>query len=280
MTATTGITQVSLSWTVSDNAAGYDIYRGTISGGETLLASPSGTGTTYTDCSVTNGTTYYYEVTAVRAGGQSGVSNEVTATPGNDWFANLPDLGLQNLARTDFIRDGSITYSDMLGLLNLAVTETGSGTMSTAVVASLQALASSSGSTYLNMAPSLQGLTQNLVNGGLVPVTIAVEANTTTAAQLQGLINQWFLGEDLPTIDSFASGYALANDGTLFGSSGAPQYTDVFQGERDDCWLMASCAGDRLQATIPHPEQLHRRRPHFGKRRGSPCLDVPVFQRR
>jgi hypothetical protein len=117
--------------------------------------------------------------------------------------------------------------------------------MSTAAVASLQAIASASGATYLNMAAPLEGLAQNLVDGGQYQVTTALKANSTTAAQLQGLINEWFLGENLPTIDTQywgTSGYVLANQGTLFGSSGSPRYTDVYQGEEGDCWLMASFA--------------------------------------
>jgi hypothetical protein len=117
--------------------------------------------------------------------------------------------------------------------------------MSTAVITSLQAIASSNGATYLNTAAPLEGLTQDLVNGGQYPATAAIKAGSTTATQLQGLINTWFLGEDLPTIDTQywgTSGYALANQGTLFGSSGAPQYTDIYQGEEGDCWLMASFA--------------------------------------
>lgn len=132
----------------------------------------------------------------------------------------------------------------MLGLLTQAVTETGTGTMSSAVVASLQAIASSSGAAYLNMPAPLAGLAQNLIDGGQYQVTTALSANTTTAAQLQNLINQWFLGEDLPTIDTNSgstSGYVLAA-GTLYGSSGVPQYTDIVQGNEGDCWLMASCA--------------------------------------
>ncbi len=68
-------------------------------------------------------------------------------------------------------------------------------------------------------------------------MTTALSANTT-AAQLQNLINQWFLGGDLPTIDTNSvstSGYVLAA-GTLFGSSGVPQYTDIYQGLEGDCW--------------------------------------------
>ena len=49
---------------------GYNIYRGTASGGETLLTQV-GNVTSYTDASVTNGTTYYYKVSAVNAVGES-----------------------------------------------------------------------------------------------------------------------------------------------------------------------------------------------------------------
>jgi hypothetical protein len=240
-----GATNVSLSWNAVSGATGYNIYRGTNSGGESFDTSV--TGTAFNDTGLTAFTTYYYQVSAVNANGESARSTELSGTPGgNDWFTNnLPDLGLQALARTDFDQDGSIGYNDMLGLLSTAVTETGSGTMSSTVVASLQAIAGASGAAYLNMAAPLAGLTQNLVNGGQYQVTTALAANSTTASQLQSLINQWFLGESLPTIDTqyeSTSGYVLANQGTLFGSSSGPLYTDIVQGEEGDCWLMASFA--------------------------------------
>jgi fibronectin type 3 domain-containing protein len=46
-----------------------------------LFASPTGTATTYVDSAAANGTTYYYEVTAVNSGGESPRSAEVSATP-------------------------------------------------------------------------------------------------------------------------------------------------------------------------------------------------------
>jgi hypothetical protein len=235
-----GATNVSLSWNAVSGATSYNIYRGTSSGGESLDTSV--TTTAFNDTGLTASTTYYYQVSAINASGEGARSTEVSATPGNDWFAsNLPDSGLQALARTDFNRDGSITYNDMLDLLTQAVTDTAPGTMSAATVTSLQAIASASGATYLNIAAPLEGLAQNLVDGGQYQVTTALQANSTTAAQLQGLINQWFLGEDLPTAPG-TEGYVVANLGTLFGSSGAPQYTDIYQGEEGDCWLMASFA--------------------------------------
>jgi fibronectin type 3 domain-containing protein len=81
LTATAGAAQISLNWNAVSGATGYKIYRGTSSGGETLLASLSGTATTYLDSSVTNGTTYFYQVTAVNGAGESGESSEASATP-------------------------------------------------------------------------------------------------------------------------------------------------------------------------------------------------------
>src|SRR5262249_51263090 len=64
LSATADTGQVSLSWTASTGATSYNVYRGTVTGGETLLTSGS-TATTYTDTSVTSGTTYFYQVAAV-----------------------------------------------------------------------------------------------------------------------------------------------------------------------------------------------------------------------
>ncbi len=57
---------VRLYYTVPIGATSMNIYRGTTSGGETLIASGT-TGGSYTDNTVVSGTTYYYFVTAVNA---------------------------------------------------------------------------------------------------------------------------------------------------------------------------------------------------------------------
>jgi titin len=76
---------VDLGWDanpVTDLVTGYNIYRGQSSGGESYLASVGLLDTSYTDSAVQNGVTYYYYVTAVNLNGESGPSNEVSATPG------------------------------------------------------------------------------------------------------------------------------------------------------------------------------------------------------
>jgi Fibronectin type III domain len=80
---------VVLAWTASVVATGqpainsYQVLRGTTSGGETFLANAGTTaGTanlTYTDTTVVNGTTYFYEVVALNSVGPSPPSNEISA---------------------------------------------------------------------------------------------------------------------------------------------------------------------------------------------------------
>src|SRR5882672_9081443 len=59
--ATAGNAQASLTWSASSGATSYNVKRATTSGGPyTQLAAP--TTTSYTDTTLTNGTTYYYVV--------------------------------------------------------------------------------------------------------------------------------------------------------------------------------------------------------------------------
>jgi len=74
---------VALAWnaSTSSNVTGYNIYRGTISGGPyTRINSSLNPSTNDTDSSVQSGQTYYYVVTAVdSSANESSYSNEVQA---------------------------------------------------------------------------------------------------------------------------------------------------------------------------------------------------------
>ena len=74
---------VALSWTasVSPDISGYNIYRSGTSGGPySKLNTSLNPGTTYTDNTVVNGSTYYYVTTAVNSNSQeSGYSNQAQA---------------------------------------------------------------------------------------------------------------------------------------------------------------------------------------------------------
>lgn len=83
--ASPGDSEILLTWSPSSSNGGipitnYSIYRGNSSGTETLLTSV-GNVTNYTDKGLTNGQTYYYQISATNAIGEGNRSNEVSATP-------------------------------------------------------------------------------------------------------------------------------------------------------------------------------------------------------
>jgi fibronectin type 3 domain-containing protein len=78
--ASPGNSLVNLTWSASASAAGYYVKRSTTTGGPyTQIAGT--TSINYTDSAVTNGTKYFYVVSAYNSAGQSGNSPEVSATP-------------------------------------------------------------------------------------------------------------------------------------------------------------------------------------------------------
>ena len=78
--ATAGNAQISLTWNASTGATSYNVKRSTTNGGPyTTIASP--TTASYTNTGLTNGTPYYYVVTAVNTAGESNPSSQATATP-------------------------------------------------------------------------------------------------------------------------------------------------------------------------------------------------------
>jgi len=79
LAAVAGNAQVSLSWTASATATSYHVKRSTASGAETQISAP--TANSYTDSGLSNGTKYFYAVSAVNSGGESANSSEVSATP-------------------------------------------------------------------------------------------------------------------------------------------------------------------------------------------------------
>jgi subtilisin family serine protease len=84
LSAVAGNGHVALAWTVpADNGSaitGYEVARGTSSGNETSLTSVGPGVTTFDDTAVTNGTPYFYTVTASNGVGPT-PSAEQTATP-------------------------------------------------------------------------------------------------------------------------------------------------------------------------------------------------------
>ncbi|MFZ2414801.1 MAG: fibronectin type III domain-containing protein, partial [Minisyncoccia bacterium] len=78
--------QVTINWSAPTSNGGasitnYKVYRGVSSGGETLLTT-LGNILTITDTGLTNNALYYYKISAVNSVGESALSTEVSAIPG------------------------------------------------------------------------------------------------------------------------------------------------------------------------------------------------------
>src|SRR5271157_6592075 len=100
--------QVVLNWTAptsngSSPITGYRIYRGTTSGGETLLAT-IGNVLSYTSIGLTNGQVYYFKVQAENDNGMGANSTEACATP-----ATIPTAP-QALTATPFDKQVTLTW--------------------------------------------------------------------------------------------------------------------------------------------------------------------------
>lgn len=109
--ATAGSNVVNLSWTAPvSGATGYIIKRSRISAGETLLTNVSSL--SFADLAVTNGTTYYYTLSALNNGVQSPDTYEVQATP-----AIPPPQGLLSVRMTPirYLAAYTNVFSDYAG---------------------------------------------------------------------------------------------------------------------------------------------------------------------
>jgi fibronectin type 3 domain-containing protein len=123
LTAAAGNNTVSLDWNNNGEGdlAGYNVYRSTTSGSSyAKLNSSLLTNSDYNDSNVSNGTTYYYVVTAVDTGSnESGYSSEVSATP------NLPVTGTGAILREWWTGITGTAVSDLTSNVNYPDNSTG-----------------------------------------------------------------------------------------------------------------------------------------------------------
>jgi fibronectin type 3 domain-containing protein len=91
LVATAGNAQISLSWAISSGATSYHVKRSTTTGGPyTQVSAP--TTNTFLNTNLTNGTKYFYVVSALNSTGESANSAEANATPSAPPANQTPDV--------------------------------------------------------------------------------------------------------------------------------------------------------------------------------------------
>ncbi len=81
VTATPGNAQITIAWNAVSGATSYNLYFSTSPGVTTASTKVAGVTSPYVHTGRTNGTRYYYRVSAVNAAGEGPLSSEVSAIP-------------------------------------------------------------------------------------------------------------------------------------------------------------------------------------------------------
>lgn len=109
--ATAGDQSIKLNWDAVSGADSYNVYSSNTTGTGTGGTKITGAKPPFYDNGLTNGTTYYYVVTAVNSAGESIASAEVSATPADILISSLSftDTNLQSCVTTT-ATNGPLTY--------------------------------------------------------------------------------------------------------------------------------------------------------------------------
>ena len=209
MAAAAGVSSISLSWTLpTGTISAIQVWRGTSSGGETLLATLAGTATSYVDSAVSTGVTYYYYTVAV--------GTIQTGPPSSEVSAEIPTL--TNFALTPGKGTNSITMTVPAGIASLAVRRAVAGTgtygnQSTITVASLPYVDSSpvAGTGYDYQFACFIGAAQGPWQGPVTTWVIGYNTFQTTGAQTSVNDN---LGNP-PSFVNASAGWNVATAGQL-----------------------------------------------------------------
>lgn len=203
VTATAGDGQVTLSWNAVPGATLYKIYQSTTSGTQTadLITGVASSPFTTKAGSVTNGTTYYFVITAVNATGESAISAEVSATPTAGVVAPAAP---------------TITgFDPTSGAVGATVTITGTNFDTTAANNTVKF----SGTQAVVSAATSTSLTVTVPTGAATgTITVATAGGTTTSAESFTVTTSG--GGTILYWSSVAAGtyqtFAIKSDGTLW----------------------------------------------------------------
>ena len=114
-TALNGDRRVTLNWDEAPIAISYNLYWSTSAGTGKAGTRVTGISPPYYHDGLTNGTPYYYTLTAVNAMGESNVSDEITASPEDTLISSLAfdDAALSTCINATASKEGAVYVHDL-----------------------------------------------------------------------------------------------------------------------------------------------------------------------
>jgi fibronectin type 3 domain-containing protein len=222
LAAAAGNAQVALTWNASNGAASYQVKRSTTSGAETQISAP--TSNSYTDTGLTNGTKYFYVVSAVNSGGDSANSAEVSATPNAPATTPATPTGLQATAGNAQV---SLTWNASTGAnsYNVKRSITSGGpfntTLASPATTTYTDAAVTNGTTYYYVVSAVNatGESANSVQVSATPAVPTADITITIDPTKTKPISPWIYGIN------FYSGVTGAPPQLTFDRAGGNRWT-------------------------------------------------------
>ena len=203
--------QVALTWSLTDGATSYRVYRDSVQVATTIVPA-------FTDTTVTNGEVYAYTVIAQNVAGWSGLSNEVVGTPN----AAPPSVPTSVVASAG---DGSVTlaWAASSSATGYRVYRNGTLVASPTTTGHID-IGLTNGQAYSYTVVAVNGALASAASAAVscTPVATAPSAPTNLAAVAGNaqVVLTW-------TAPSGATGYRVYRNGTLIASPATPGYTDT-----------------------------------------------------
>ena len=239
-------TVLDVSWTASSGATSYKLLQGTSPGGETQVANPAGS--SYHASQLVPNTTYYFQVLASNAAGDSPASSEVSAT-------TPPAVPTGLTATTASSSQVNLTWNASSGATSYAVQQSPNGTDSFVPVGSAVAGTSlnvtglTAGTTYYfevraNAASGSSAFSTPATAGSTLVAAPAAATNPAAASVAPGSIDVTWTASAGATSYKLLQGTASGGEVQVGTSGGSPYHaTGLADNTRYYFKVVASNAG-------------------------------------
>jgi hypothetical protein len=181
-------------------------------------------------------------------------------TTGLNWLqANVKNVALRNLAKSEFQGDGLFSRTDMIALFRQVEKD---GVVGSLELSGMRAIVNHtaffSGLEYVRQL-SADVVGSNAANANYLGAKLGNLAAGNAASKMEKLLDKWFFGTDHPVAKSDWVGSNGQNltftyqtvAGQLFvqqaGDTSAVAYTDIVQGGIGDCYFLSSLAETALK---------------------------------